>query len=399
MGRGLRGPDLDRSEHRGYARVSVVHGRNAELSMPQDSHSLAERLYHDTFCQFPCTFQAALQAASIQPSSTSPECIDNEYPELLGRLATGAAIGDSAPLTYASFLTMVFREAQLAFASYDCIPPRSEDSLTGSLQSRISTATNSIAQLRKQASRGSRPAHLLAVELILKGREQELGGDLAFLLEVGDRLFVTCLQAKRKVRNNGTLMSIAQERVVEKTREKTVMGEGDWQIERLSHLQSPNFVLTMNPAYLVYDNGDWGTKWPVLPLVKPLANFGTGRDDRIHLRMDLKAGTLDLASFVTSVVTNPAAGVESTGDNLAALVEQLVLSKWQQIMCLTSTVEFRHRPSFQDRLLAACRSAEGVLREIQDLVIPRSWMQNRPPPVAFDAGAVEWPESSYGLRP
>ena len=160
---------------------------------------MASVLYEDTFRKHPFVFVEALEAQgiSVPGGQVSEEALQEHYDALLQALVTPRS-HTKTDCVRRDLLRDAFMFAQVDLAAYDCRPVRSENSLTGSLYTRLSVAVQRVHDYTCRVASYSRETiGLWSLELINARREQRLGGDIAFVLE-GDRgLSAVCLQAKR----------------------------------------------------------------------------------------------------------------------------------------------------------------------------------------------------------
>ncbi|WP_140885294.1 hypothetical protein [Muricoccus nepalensis] len=265
--------------------------------------SFANRVYRATYTRYPHIFLAAIHAHDGMGSCSLSWGQDEEAFISIGSAEYDAAIAELRSLkslneeTWSprAFLHDVLRIAQTDFAVIDCRSDRREDSLTGSLMTRIWTA----AALLNSRALGdvSRPSsNVCLIELIGHNLEQETGGDVALVHHDGNWQFAFCLQAKR----------------TDHRRKPQWIGKG-WTPTKGKVLDMPQLLKlreleancpAIRGAYLLYDRGI--IREVILPLVKPIDAL---EDDILQTGCtDLSTGTSDLASFVTSTLRDVADG-------------------------------------------------------------------------------------------
>ncbi|WP_419898181.1 hypothetical protein [Roseomonas sp. USHLN139] len=170
---------------------------------------LAQGAYEATFACYPSTLLPALRAhdsigtpklAWLAERDTFNHEVAENYGAVVGKLM-GLTCTNERTWTARSFLHDVLSIAQTDFAVIDCRAERREDSLTGSLITRIWTAA-AMLNMRVEEKEGGPLGHVCLIELIGHGLEQKTGGDLALVHDNGDWQLGFCFQAKR-VRHGG----------------------------------------------------------------------------------------------------------------------------------------------------------------------------------------------------
>lgn len=380
------------------------------MAVPSPEATEKELVYHDTFLKHPCALAPAM--ARVAQHDALDAGLEDIYPALLQEIARGrSGLSDEAALIFEWF-----RTAQNEFAVVDCVPAKNEGSLTGALQARLSSAARALQD------RGR--AHLWSVELILHGREQRLGGDLAFVIEADERFGACCFQAKRltsKRLSKENWFNIEQPKIAwqllckehwignKPTQVREEVDSRDWQLRRLSTLEEElRNAIPANAAYLFYDNQEKGTWNPVLPVAK---RVGTISEDVRRLKLDaenpsatassrllrkrnaqprklpvrsrietnLGEGLADLATYVADILSDEKMTGPATDESLAVLLKVFADEQWSDFMALSPN------PEFPNRLR---RAAELAMVEVDVIPLGMEAQRSDSPHAELDVAAA-----------
>jgi hypothetical protein len=349
------------------------------------------QLYWATAAKHPCALAEAISAQNIPfpPGGEPPaERVANNLKSLLTYLSSYAS-ETNRPASEHDLIRDAVLMAQTDFARLDCRAPRSEDSLTGSLLSRLSSAVIAINRDVSSGSDGARPPiGLWSIELIRQGREQRLGGDLALVMERDRQLFATCLQAKRADPKSSpdarATANISQPKSeFDRATKTTLLSDHLWQLDKLRNV-AVGLGNRVSAAYIFYNNGERGTAEPIFPLVKDINRLESNID--AVRRTDLNSGTVDFASYVTRIIGNTNLAISPDPVSLYGLARLLSDSHFTHIVYVGSSVDFvlRLRKSFDDLNPDSAVMSDMLPTEQRALMrfVPQ-WPDNLPEPNAM----------------